>query len=1013
MRLKFNIFSNPQKLDLSSKERTMWLQPLMSLLRDNPTEVGRVLFGLKAGPWRKQDVRETESLIASKAEDKRTMAGYLSILHEAAIRWSACTRRRVSLPHFLPPERKFDNPFSKDYSTAVSVHKKWKSKLSEWVVRLQDVRSEAEPRDLRLAAVLVSAIVHGGVFGVPFLVALVRAIPEWERRTFVVGRVHIELTLARKGVADAEHRIWLPDSLTATLWSSLVPADADDLLAPAMRGGKSLPPGDAAVLRRIGKLINKFRAGKEQELLPGIEELRQCAREVCMSECAPVFVAYNNTEFCSESLRRSDVVRLFPGSPLLEFGRPADPELRPPAVVNTEGQSTMPPEPAWMDLLLSAAQSKSVRARLPSLAKDAPLTAALRLVADFGIALDSRSSRPGKRIPASKIAATVIFIARSLGCMLGDKDLAALGPAERRAVYLDAINQQPVRDRRDAVQAIREFDLYLVAQNTDAVPVPRNSLPWVTNAGSVDPNLITHREYFEIINRIEAEWPVLRGERERRLVRLLVRIAFRAGLRRGELRGLRMEDVLILGFVWLHVRHRKGEPLKTRNAERQLPIGALLCTDEPNDELQELRDWFRMRTAEGAKATDYLFTLGKGKRIPCSLFDDLNAFLRKVTPYANEGKGVHMHTLRHAAGAWLFASLTLSHSKRRDSLFPDLHETHVWLREGKSLWRHLCGNTKESKKAAFITASFCGHASFDTTASSYINIFPWLVAHALDGVESFRPDPELVRRASGVPLKRSKKWLRDGEVHDIPVHLLVNEGALARTGVQSQSDARQVAADWLLTAWQRLVSRDMSEAGSCASAEDQAMFERADWLMKLENSQGDTRHPLEHQPKSGVALSAPLKPKHAKNADNSTLRDLIVQPDADQRSLMIDAVGVFAVHHERDGFVRFDSISELQAADLYIGFLRSLGFQKRELELVSGDPDQDSQHRREWQDRLSETYLRIRSSPPGPNYRPKTSLWVRPSELALAKRNTGPAGFRFTMAMAFIVYGVIPLKTPK
>jgi hypothetical protein len=216
-----------------------------------------------------------------------------------------------------------------------------------------------------------------------------------------------------------------------------------------------------------------------------------------------------------------------------------------------------------------------------------------------------------------------------------------------------------------------------------------------------------------------------------------------------------------------------------------------------------------------------------------------------------------------------------------------------------------------------------------------------------------------------------------------------------------------------LTAWQRLVSRDMSEAGSCASAEDQAMFERADWLMKLENSQGDTRHPLEHQPKSGVALSAPLKPKHAKNADNSTLRDLIVQPDADQRSLMIDAVGVFAVHHERDGFVRFDSISDLQAADLYIGFLRSLGFQKRELELVSGDPDQDSQHRREWQDRLSETYLRIRSSPPGPNYRPKTSLWVRPSELALAKRNTCPAGFRFTMAMAFIVYGVIPLKTPK
>jgi hypothetical protein len=183
--------------------------------------------------------------------------------------------------------------------------------------------------------------------------------------------------------------------------------------------------------------------------------------------------------------------------------------------------------------------------------------------------------------------------------------------------------------------------------------------------------------------------------------------------------------------------------------------------------------------------------------------------------------------------------------------------------------------------------------------------------------------------------------------------------------------------------------------------------------MKQKNSQGDTRHPPELHPKSGVALAAPLKPKHAKNADNSTLRDLIVQPGADQRMLMIDAVGVFAVHHERDGFVKFDSISEFRAADHYIGFLRSLGFQKRELELVSGDSDHDSQYRIQWRDRLSETYLIVRSSPPGSNYRPKTSLWVRPSESALAKRNTGPAGFRFTIAMAFIVFGVIPMETPE
>ncbi len=445
-----------------------------------------------------------------------------------------------------------------------------------------------------------------------------------------------------------------------------------------------------------------------------------------------------------------------------------------------------PPEPAWMDLLLAAARSKFVRQRLPALVTDSSVPAALRLVADFGMALDSRTSRSGKRMPERKIAASVIFIARSLGCVLDRQDIAALGPLERRAVYLDAINQQPARIRRDMVQAIRDFDLYLVAQHTSTLPVPRNSLPWLPKDGSVDPNLITHREYFQILDRIEAEWPARGGERRRTIARLLVVLAFRCGLRRRELRGLRVEDMLILGSGELQIRHRKGDPLKTRNAERRLPLGGLLS----DNELRELRDWRDRRLNEGAKAADYLFTVAEKKRIPNSLFDELNAFLRKVTRYANKGEGVHLHHLRHAAGAWVFVSLILYDSERRGSLFPKLGETHESLRGGMRLRQHLYGNTAPakitpSKKDPFITARFCGHGSFDTTASSYINIFPWLVAHALDGAESMRPDFELVRRASGVPPTTSRRWLREGGVHNIPAQLLAQQGARDRTGSQN------------------------------------------------------------------------------------------------------------------------------------------------------------------------------------------------------------------------------------
>jgi hypothetical protein len=77
--------------------------------------------------------------------------------------------------------------------------------------------------------------------------------------------------------------------------------------------------------------------------------------------------------------------------------------------------------------------------------------------------------------------------------------------------------------------------------------------------------------------------------------------------------------------------------------------------------------------------------------------------------------------------------------------------------------------------------------------------------------------------------------------------------------------------------------------------------------------------------------------------------------------------------------VKFDSILDIANADRYIQFLRGLGFQKRELELVSGDSSTESSLRRQWQDNLSETHMLIRSYPEGRNYSPKTSLWIRPS----------------------------------
>jgi integrase len=914
----------------------------------------------------------------------------------------------------LPRKRKFENPFSRDYAHAVSVCNNWRYELSIWIARLRSASSELEASDLRLAAFLISSIVYGQIFGAPYLVALVRAIPERKRRTFVIGRVHVELSLSRKGVADAEHRIWLPDPLTATHWSKLEPADARELLAPAVREGQPYAASDGTVLKRIGKLINGFRSGHAGRRLTGIEELRLCTREVALGECMSTFVAYNNAEFSSESLRRCDVARLFPGQPFLEFESPAEVVTNLECAGDTAGT---PSEPDWLDLLLGAAQSGSAESRLSMIAADTNKPASARLVADFGVAMASRTSRPGNRFSARKVASTVILIGRTLGNILDNQDLATMAPDQRMSVYLDVINQQAARVRPDMVQAIREFDLHLVAINTATLPVQRNSLPWFPEPSSVDPNLITPREYRDILDRIEAEWPARSGERRRKMARLLVVLSFRCGLRRGELRGVRMEDVLILGRRSLHVRHRKDDPLKTPNAMRRIPLEVLL----PPDECEELRGWLKRRAQEGAKAADHLFATPGGRRIPNSLFDDLNAFLRNATRYANGGKGIHLHHCRHAFGAWMFVSLVIPDSGR-EALFPTLNDKCSWLPARESLRRCLYGHTNPSKKDPYQIARLCGHASFEsTTASSYIHLFPWLVAHELDNIESLKPDPELVLRSSKAPREESKKWLRNGGAHNIPMQLLLVQGAHQRTGIPTESiiksESRAQAnpeEDWLVTAWNQTVRHALGELVADDTPEVRAMFERADWLSERKNSAGQPQHPMESKTqdvensKSSSTIAAPLKPPHTRNRVSRTLKDAISRTASENTDLLKDAVGIFAQCHERDGFVKFKDVSDVHDADRYIEFLRKLDFGKRELDLVSGDSKLSSELRRQWRDTLSETYLDIRPCPPGRNYTPVMSLWIRPKSRALGRRNTGPAGFRFLMAMAFILFGVIP-----
>lgn len=1007
-----NVFSTPQRLSLTGTERTIWLEPLLEFLRKNPTHIGRVLMG-SPGPWKREHVREMELVICS-LEDREAIRNFLSILHEAARLWSADTRKRVPLPHFLPRETRFDNPFSEHFAAATLCCENWSQKLAMLIT------TDQNDRDERLAAYLLSAVLNGRALGGPLLVALVRAIPDWRRRTFKIGgRVHVELSLSRRGVLDAEHRMWLPDALTAVQMSKLQPHDAANLLAPVMRNGCSFPPSDAAVMRRIGRLIGQFRSRADQSDLPGLEAMRRCAREVALVDGLPAFVAYDWTVLASESLRREDVPRLFPGDNLMEFIE-ADSLLT--QSVSVGETNALPAMPEWISGLKSAVHSADAHESLERIVNDPDAPAALRLIADFGIALRLRTSRPGKPLSSRATANTTLMLANCLGQLLESGDLAKLPPLDRGTVYVESINAQPARKRPDAVQAVREFDLYLVAKFAGVLPIPRNSLPWFRKPPAFDPNIITHSEYKSILIQLEEQCSVSSSERRKMLTLLTVILAFRCMLRRGELRGLRIEDVLLvvedpsLGDPEIQVRARKEDPLKTPAAERRIPLQLL-----SDDELRMLKDWLQARLTEKAKAKDYFFAIPNAgmKRIPKSFFDWLNKRLRKLTPYAAGGKGVHLHHCRHAGGAWLFTGMLLADSPRRCQLFPDLKDSHAWMEQnGYKLWELLCDNRLPSKRLPYVVAKACGQASFDTTAGSYINIFPWLAAHDADGTN---PDGrDLLRIASGASRKQFGKWLRGGGPNNVAVEVMIREGLQVTPRPPSDGiEASEAASDvnWLTAIWRHLARRNKGVMSSGETRELSAMFDRADWMM-VQLTHGDNlRHPGEPTQGRGsssdapVAFAAPLQPRHPRNAVSPSLLRLIREQSAADKVAFADAIGIFASFHERDGFVAFESIGKIATADRYIRLLGTLGFRNRELEVICSVAGSDSNAFREWRSQLvakGHKGLQILPSPPGGSYAPRGSLWVRPSRDALRARGTGPSGFRFLMAMAFIIFGEIP-----
>jgi integrase len=240
----------------------------------------------------------------------------------------------------------------------------------------------------------------------------------------------------------------------------------------------------------------------------------------------------------------------------------------------------------------------------------------------------------------------------------------------------------------------------------------------------------------------------------------LVCVAFRSGLRIGELCKLRQRDVQVeneqgLGdikcayqSVWIWVRQSQYGDNKTENARRKIPLSALMTEGELNTFLVYLN-----RRFAGERKNE-------GELVFCDPVTGLQldpvkagGAIAKVMRAIDPETPWTVHSLRHGALNAVHAAI-----EGEDSM---CNEFFGWDPATCARVRSaIIGDKPRDVRAYHALAKFAGHASASQTWASYLHLLPWLVASKRDAIRSNAPLETLVG-ATGI----TSRTLREREVH--------------------------------------------------------------------------------------------------------------------------------------------------------------------------------------------------------------------------------------------------------
>jgi integrase len=986
-------------------------------------------------------MRQVEKIVLRNVKEDRDVVGYLRVLRKLCECWVLRQDSDAPLPRAAVLLHDLWNPHSRDLPSALRLYREWGAWLE---VALTEERSagrrKATPLRMNsVVPVITSAILYGGLWSEASLVALVRAIATLPACTLASENIfYCGLSLTLPNCSVDEFRAWLPDPLTATILMRTPAAAVEALLRsdPTNAKGKL---SDELIVRRLATEFARFAEQHQTNKVPtGLRALVRVAESVGYTQMPSIIAAYASRRFVSHSLSLEQLQRI--SGEVWQYRPPVvRAAAKQPVEVNNHPENSKDfVWPNWIALLEECLADKTAADVRNGLRTTfAGSDSLVSRVADFAArTVHLRTLRTARR-SLEAFRERILVLSRETFLTWNDLDPATLSGEQielglKITVQRFDGSHKSEAARRRLRSVLREFHTYLRDCLGKPELVDRTLLASVPPGDRPDVNVLTFREYREVLLRIDSRWPGRKNQVKRQVATSLMVLGFRGGLRREEARLLKIRDLRLDQTEEVLVRPSAGHTVKSFCSRRRVPIG--LSAERVEIDVLERFLKFRLGT-KGIKPTDFIFATGGAASGPISskIFQQLNDIIADVTGTRNTEHPAHYHHCRASLASWGIMRFLLPDGSKAPGVLASVEAD--WLRTSETFRPELIRKRNgPSRIDAFQIGAFLGHQHPRTTMARYFRFGGELLCVYLDRSAIMHPARGLVETVSGGGTSEMQNHPPARPF--VTAFTLLQERA-EFIGFQSRRDTKADSQQqdpnppdaWWRRAWE-LLSHVETTAGSIETAavkvrmdisEARSIVDRAAYLATLRSPNGASRHRFEDLHPSWLGSDPTPTSVVPRSTDHrldlqvismysgrvAQLHQNPVHPSVLEKGLVAYVHAVWrnqhvAVFHHPD--------SDGEAARSYLDLLNVLEIQQQHRAFFKFNTAKRSRWIPKWRTELN-LADRVNFKPMKAPYASAAKSWIaiEPQfDPAGRGRNGGGAyGFRFLLVMAYIVFGPI------